>query len=134
MPDKTLFFALWLSDRQHEKTCDSFGPALSTVKGTSADCRNWHIRLVCIANYPEEKIPGLLSAAEINEYIEIWLRFDTLTFWQRPKIACLHARTVPPSLTHLVQSLQQALIPFGHAPDPRIYQPHITMSRKVRSF
>jgi len=36
--------------------------------------------------------------------------------------------------SHLVQSLQQALIPFGHEPDRRVYRLHITISRKARSF
>ncbi|MDP6992983.1 MAG: RNA 2',3'-cyclic phosphodiesterase [Woeseiaceae bacterium] len=134
MSNKTLFFALWPSHRQREMIRDSFGPALSTVEGTSVDRRNWHITLVYIGDFPEEKIPDLLSAVEIIDPGEIRLRFDTLTFWPRSKIACLHALTVPPGLAHLVQSLQQALIPFGHEPDPRVYRPHITMSRKARSF
>ena len=32
------------------------------------------------------------------------------------------------------RSLQQVLIPFGHAPDTRVYRPHITVARKVRAF
>ena len=45
---------------------DSFGPALSTVEGTSVDRRNWHITLVYIGDFPEEKIPDLLSAVELS--------------------------------------------------------------------
>lgn len=134
MADKTLFFALWPSHRQREQMRDAFGPAMSTVEGSAVDRRNWHVTLVYIGNFPEEKIPGLQSAVEIIDPGEIRLRFESLTFWQRPKIACIHARTVPPGLEHLVKSLQQALIPFGHEPDPRVYRPHITVSRKVRSF
>ncbi|MDH5344958.1 MAG: hypothetical protein OEW59_04275, partial [Gammaproteobacteria bacterium] len=50
------------------------------------------------------------------------------------KIAAVMTRTVPPELEHLVKSLQQALIPFGYEPDPRVYRPHITVARKVRAF
>ena len=113
---------------------DTIGPAMSTIEGNAVDRRNWHITLVYIGDFPEEKIPGLVSAVDVIDPEEIRLRFDTLTFWQRPKIACMHARTVPPSLEQLVKSLQQALIPFGYAPDPRVYRPHITVSRKVRAF
>lgn len=134
MADKTLFFALWPSHRQRELLRDTIGPVLSTVEGTAVDRRNWHITLVYIGDFPEEKIPGLRSAVDIIDPGEIRLRFDTLSFWQRPKIACLHARTVPPGLEQLVRSLQQALIPFGYAPDTRVYRPHITVSRKVRAF
>jgi 2'-5' RNA ligase len=132
--DKKLFFALWPSHRQREQMRDVINPALSTVEGQSVDRRNWHITLVFIGNFPEENIPGLMSAVDIIEPGEIRLRFDSLTFWQRPKIACMHAKIIPPELDHLVKMLEQALIPFGFEPDERVYRPHITVSRKVRAF
>jgi len=132
--DKTLFFALWPSHRQREMLRDAIGPAMSSVEGDTVDRRNWHVTLVYIGDFAEEKIPGLMSAVDVIEPDEIRLRFETLTFWQRPKVACVHARTVPPALEQLVKSLQQALIPFGYAPDPRVYRPHITVARKVRTF
>jgi len=113
---------------------DAIGPAMSSVEGDTVDRRNWHVTLVYIGDFAEEKIPGLMSAVDVIEPDEIRLRFETLTFWQRPKVACVHARTVPPALEQLVKSLQQALIPFGYAPDPRVYRPHITVARKVRTF
>ena len=64
----------------------------------------------------------------------IRLRFDALTFWQKPKVACLHAKTTPPELESLVTGLQKMLIPFGYAPDPRVYRPHITVARRCRNF
>ena len=134
MADKRLFFALWPSSRQRELLRDTINPALSTVEGTPVDRAGWHVTLVFIGDFPEERIPGLMSAVEIIDPGEIRLRFDSVTFWQRPKVACMHARTTPPPLEHLVKSLQQALIPFGYAPDPRVYRPHITVARKVRTF
>jgi 2'-5' RNA ligase len=132
--DKKLFFALWPSHRQREQMRDVINPVLSTVEGQSVDRRNWHITLVFIGSFPEESIPGLMSAVDIIEPGEIRLRFDSLTFWQRPKIACMHAKIIPPELDHLVKKLEQALIPFGFEPDERVYRPHITVSRKVRAF
>jgi 2'-5' RNA ligase len=132
--DKKLFFALWPSHRQREMLRDTIGPSISNVEGTPVDRRNWHITLVFIGDVPEEKIPGLRSAVEVIDPGEIRLRFDTVSFWQKPKIACIHARTVPPELERLVTSLQQAMIPFGYTPDPRVYRPHITVARKVRVF
>jgi len=132
--DKKLFFALWPSHRQREQLRDVINPVLSTVEGQSVDRRNWHVTLVFIGNFPEESIPGLMSAVDIIEPGEIRLRFDSLTFWQRPKIACMHAKIIPPELEHLVRMLEQALVPFGFEPDERVYRPHITVSRKVRAF
>jgi 2'-5' RNA ligase len=132
--DKKLFFALWPSHRQQEILRDAIMPSLSTVEGTAVDRRSWHITLVYLGDFPEERIPALLSAAELIEPGQIRLRFDSISFWQQPKIACVHTKTVPAELEHLVQSLQQAMIPFGFEPDPRVYRPHITVARKVRAF
>ena len=134
MADKKLFFALWPDNRQREILRDAIGPALSTVEGIAVDRRNWHITLVYIGDFAEERIPGLGSAVGLIDPGPIRVRFDTLTCWQRPKIAAVMTRTVPPELEHLVKSLQQALIPFGYEPDPRVYRPHITVARKVRAF
>ena len=134
MADKKLFFALWPSHRQREQLRDAIVPSLSTVEGIAVDRRNWHVTLVYIGDFPEERIPGLMSAVALIDPGQIRVRFESLTFWQRPKIACVHTRTVPPELERLVQSLQQALIPFGYDPDPRVYRPHITVARKVRTF
>lgn len=113
---------------------DTINPVASTVEGQAVDRRNWHVTLVFIGDFPEERIPGLMASVDAIEPIDIRLRFDSLTFWQRPKIACMHARTVPPELEKLVASLQQALVPFGIEPEERVYRPHITVSRKVRAF
>jgi len=134
MADKKLFFALWPSHRQRELLRDTINPVLSEIEGNPVDRRNWHVTLVFIGDFPEEKIPELQAAVDVINPGEIRLRFDTLTFWQRPKIACMHARTMPPELSHLVESLQQALLPFGYEPEERVYRPHITVSRRARMF
>ena len=134
MADKTLFFAFWLSHRQSEQLRDTIRRALLDVEGNLVNRRNWHITLVYIGGFPEEKIPDLLPAVAAINPGEIRLRFDSLTYWQRPKVACMHARIVPPALEQLVKSLQQVLITFNYAPDPRVYRPHITVVRKVRTF
>jgi len=134
MADKTLFFAFWPSHRQREQLRQPIRRALSDVEGNPVNRRNWHITLVYIGGFPEEKIPDLLSTVATINPGEIRLRFDSLTYWQRPKVACMHARIVPPALEQLVKSLQQALITFNYEPDPRGYRPHITVVRKVRTF
>jgi len=125
---------------------DTINPVLTTVEGTAVDRRNWHITLVYVGTFPEERIPGLLAAVDIIEPGNIRLRFDRLTFWQRPKIACLDVMTIrpkiacldvmtiPPELDRLVRSIEQALLPFGYTPQERTYRPHITAARKVRTF
>jgi len=132
--DKKIFFALWPSDRQRDQLRDTINPTMSTVEGSTVDRRNWHITLVFIGDFPEERIPGLQSAVKAIDPGDIRLRFDRMSFWQRPKVAVLQTMTVSPELERLVGSLEQALMPFGFTPHERTYRPHITVSRKVRAF
>lgn len=134
MADKTLFFALWPSERQRELLRDTINPALTSVEGSFVDRRDWHVTLVYVGAFPEERIPGLMAAVDIIEPVNIRLRFDRLTFWQRPRVACLDVMTIPPELEHLFRSIEQALMPFGYTPNERTYRPHITAARRARAF
>ncbi len=107
---------------------------MSSVEGSTVDRRNWHITLVFIGDFPEERIPGLRLAVAAVDTGPIRVRFDRLSFWQRPKVAVLQTTTVSPELERLVRALEQALLPFGFNPHERTYRPHITVSRKVRAF
>lgn len=129
-----MFFALWPSDRQREQLRDTLRPVLTSVEGDTTDRRNWHVTLVFIGDFPQEQIPFLQAAAADVDCGTIRLRFDRLTFWQRPRIACLQPVTVPASLEQLVGSLTQMLAAFDVAPEDRVYRPHITVARRARAF
>ena len=89
MADRTLFFAFWPSHRQREQLRQPIRRALSDAEGKPVNRRNWHITLVYIGRFPEEKIPDLLSAVVAINPSQIRLRFVSLTYWQRPKVACM---------------------------------------------
>ena len=134
MTDRKLFYALWPSERQRETMRDIINPTLSVVEGTAIDRRNWHITLVFIGDFAEQNITELQAAAGEIEPFDFRLRFDRISFWQRPKIATMNPRNVPAELEQLVKSLEQILIPFGFEPNERVYRPHITVARRARSF
>jgi 2'-5' RNA ligase len=134
MKQRRLFFALWPSDRQRELLRDALRPVLTSIEGDATDRRSWHVTVVFIGDFPEEQIPFLQAAAADVERTTIRLRFDRVTFWQRPKIACLQPVTVPPSLQELVASLTQVLAAFDVVPEDRVYRPHITVARRARTF
>lgn len=134
MADRKLFFALWPSHRQREYLRDMITPVLSTVEGDNVERQNWHVTLVFIGEFPEQRIGELQVAAAGIDAGEIRLRFDTLSYWQRPKIACLHAKTVPPELERLFASLQTVVNDFGIETEDRVYRPHITVARRARAF
>jgi RNA 2',3'-cyclic 3'-phosphodiesterase len=134
MAERRLFFALWPSDRQRELLRDTIRPVLTSIEGDAVDRRNWHVTLVFIGGFPEEQIPFLQAAAAEIKTEVIRLRFDRLEFWQRPKVAALMPRAVPPALEALVKSLENLLPPFDIKPEDRLYRPHITVARRARTF
>lgn len=134
MLERRLFFALWPSDRQRELLRNALRPVLTSVEGDTVDRRNWHVTLVFIGAFPEEQIPFLQAAAGDISRESIRLRFDRLSYWQRPKAACLLPLTVPPALQALAQSLEKTLLAFDFRPEDRVYRPHITVARRVRTF
>lgn len=134
MADRTLFYALWPSERQRELMRDIINPALSEVEGNFVDRRNWHITLVYIGAFEEDNIPALQRAVSEIGPFNIRLRFDRITFWQRPKIASVNPRNTPAELEQLVKSIEEKLLPFGFVPNERAYRPHITVARRARTF
>ena len=134
MADRQLFYAFWPDDRQRDAMRNIINPALSDVEGSAVDRRNWHLTLVYIGAFAEENIPALQAAVSEIEPFEIRLRFDRISFWQRPKIASVHPRNMPAELGELVNSIEQKLIPFGFEPNERTYRPHITVARNARAF
>ncbi len=134
MANKKLFYALWPSHRQRETLRDAINPVLSSVEGSAIDRRYWHVTLVYIGDFPEERIPELECAMEAVDPADIRLRFENLTYWQRPKIACVHTKTIPTELERLVTDMKQVLKTFDIEPEDRVYRPHITVARKARTF
>lgn len=133
MADKRLFFALWPDERQRERLRDTLSPLTRQVEGRAVPRANWHVTLVFIGNIDEGKVPKLQAAASFD--VEpIRLIFDKLAFWQRPRIACLQAKTVPSELGSLVVNLQASLAPLGIEPETGQYRPHITAVRAARNF
>ena len=101
MAERRLFFALWPDDRQRDTLRNTISPAARTVEGNAVPRGNWHVTLVFIGNFPEERVGELLSAAATVTVEPFRLRFDRVCYWQRPKIACLQAMSVPSELADL---------------------------------
>ena len=134
MDKKRLFLALWPDDRQRNTLRDTFRPLLTSIEGKMVDRRNWHVTLLFIGEFPESLVPELqvkLAHAEVQPFR---LRFDRLSFFPRPKIACLEAMTVPDELRQLKEGLETMLLPFGVEPEKLDYRPHITAAQNVRPF
>lgn len=134
MADKRLFFALWPDRRQHETLRNTISPIARLVEGKAVHRGNWHVTLIFIGRFPEDRIAELMTAAAAIRPEPFRLRFDRLTFWQRPRIACMQAMSVPPPLQSLVGELNEVLSGFNVSLTMETYRPHITVIRKARTF
>lgn len=134
MADKKLFFALWPDKRQQETLRNTISPIARLVEGNVVYRGNWHVTLIFIGRFPEDRVAELMAAAAAIKAEPFRLRFDRLTFWQRPRIACLQAMSVPPPLQELVGDLNELLSGFNVELKMEAYRPHITAVRKARTF
>jgi 2'-5' RNA ligase len=134
MNNKRIFLALWPDDRQRNILRDALRPLLTSIEGKMVDRRNWHVTLSFIGEFPERRIAGLLTELEQVEVQPFRLRFDRVSFYPRPKIACLETVTVPDELRQLKQDLESMLLPYGVEPENLEYRPHITAVRGARPF
>jgi 2'-5' RNA ligase len=134
MDNKRLFLGLWPDDRQRNTLRATFRPLLTSIEGKMIDRRNWHVTLVFIGSFPEASIPELLVKIDHVEVQPFRLRFDRLSYFPRPKIACLQAMTVPDELRQLKSDLESILLPYDIAPEDLEYRPHITAVRPARPF
>lgn len=134
MNTKRLFFALWPDHRQRERLRDVVGSVAKSVEGRVVDRRNWHVTLVFVGAFPEDRVPYLLERAQDIEVEPFRLNFDRLEYWPRPRVASLSAAMVPPELQSLVDSLNGVIQDLGLQPEDRNYRPHITVVRNARSF
>lgn len=134
MANRRLFLALWPDACQRNLLRDALRPLLMCIEGKAVDCRNWHVTLVFIGEFPDISIPQLLIKLARIEVQPFRLRFHKFIFWPRPKIACLQSAIVPDELKRLKSDLETVLLPFDVAPGTREYQPHITAVRPARPF
>jgi len=134
MADKKLFYALWPDSRQSEILRNTISPIARLVEGHAVFRGNWHVTLVYIGQFPEERVPELMERAAMIRPEPFRLRFDRLTFWQRPRIACLQAMTVPPPLQSMVDQINKVLADFNVELKMETYRPHITVVRNARTF
>jgi len=131
---KRLFFALWPDHRQRERMRDVVKSVAETVEGRPVDRRNWHVTLVFIGTFPENRVPYLLERAAEIQVEPFRLSFDRLEFWPRPRVAALCATIVPPEMQVLVDALNSVVFDLGLKHEDRVYRPHITVVRNARSF
>ena len=98
------------------------------------DRRDWHVTLIYIGDFPEQRIGELQAIKSAIRVEPFRLRFDRIEFWPRPRVAALVASVVPPELERLVEALKSHVLDLGLEPEQRLYRPHMTLVRNARPF
>lgn len=134
MANKRLFFALWPTEQQRVTMLDAIGPVQSGLGGRPNPRDNWHITLVFLGSVDEQLIPALCQATAGIPVRPFGLCLDRVSYWGRPKIACLEASHTPGELSGLVAAINSAIAQLGFEAEERRFRPHLTIARKVRPF
>jgi len=128
-----LFFALQPNAGQNAALVEQVAPLVSRLEAQRVPAENLHATLCFVGAVSGEKLALLKSVAAGIRGWQATLRFDTLEFWQKPKVLCATAGDDPaaaPART-LAERLAAAVVDAGFAPDIKPFRAHVTLARKV---
>ncbi|HEY8037526.1 MAG TPA: RNA 2',3'-cyclic phosphodiesterase [Methylobacter sp.] len=133
MPNTSrLFFALWPDDETRQK----LARLNQSIKAEGFKCvqpHNLHVTLVFLGQVDKNVELSIkqFAAGIIAQPFE--LTFDSLSYWNKPKILCLTClQPVPEAASVLAVALETAAANCGLQTDTRPYTPHITLARHAR--
>jgi 2'-5' RNA ligase len=94
---------------------------------------NLHVTLVFLGNVDAATELSIRQAMSEVVSLGFTVEFDGLSYWRKPGVLCLTcSQQVPELLMELRRELNVIAQSFGLETDPRPFQPHITIARKVR--
>jgi RNA 2',3'-cyclic 3'-phosphodiesterase len=126
-----LFLALWPPPATRADL-ERLSLAVGPIDGRSVPARNWHVTLVFLGSVDHTRRLCIQQAMTSIVASPFELVFDCVQ--RRRGMVWLTARTLPPALLALVQSLNRALAGCGHsAPSPG-FRVHVTLARDVTRF
>lgn len=128
------FLAIW-PDAQARVALERQLAALGPLPGRAAHPLDWHLTLLFLGELAPARLACIDAeagaAASCAASFEMTL--DRIGHFARSQVLwCGPART-PEPLARLVADLQARLTGCGIEPEPRSYQPHLTLARKVRT-
>ncbi|MGH8659976.1 MAG: RNA 2',3'-cyclic phosphodiesterase [Gammaproteobacteria bacterium] len=93
--------------------------------------QNLHATLVFLGSITRDMRHALECAVDGLRRRPFELVLDAHGWWRRSQVFWVGASMAPPELTQLVAGLNSAAAELGVKTDPRPYQPHVTIARKV---
>lgn len=133
-PVRRLFFALWPDQVLRSQFIEATRHArrkLGKAGARMVDTANIHITLAFLGNVPDEQYQCLANSAGRVRAGSFDLLLDRWGFFRRAQVFYLTPAAVPGELERLVGQLWGVAGSCGLRPDPRPFQPHLTLARKV---
>jgi 2'-5' RNA ligase len=127
-----LFFALWPDDKTRQKLTH-LTQSIKTERFKWVRPHNLHVTLVFLGQVDKDVELSVKQSAAGITAPPFELTFNSLSYWNRPKILCLTCQQpVPEAASVLADALGTATANCGLQTDTRPYTPHITLARHVR--
>jgi 2'-5' RNA ligase len=124
-----LFFALW-PDAALAETLLRLGSPLAEPPARPVSAANLHLTLVFLGSVTGAVRDCLIAEAARIRCAPFTLRLDGFGHYPRPKVLWLGCESIPATLEHLVQVLQDVQRSCGLTPEARPFAAHVTLARE----
>jgi 2'-5' RNA ligase len=128
-----LFFALQPGADQNLALVERVAPLAARLEAPRVPAENIHATLCFIGAVAVADLERLKDVAANQRANRATLRFDTLEFWEKPRVLCatasLNSGSAPAHA--LAESLGRAAQAAGFHPDIKPFRPHLTLARKI---
>ncbi len=129
-----LFFALWPDDKIRQAINQLTQPTMQGIAGKIISPEKWHITLAFLGHIDKPTKACMQQVAATVQANRFELSLDQLGHWPKSRILWLGTRQTSKVLVDLVTNLTTGLQHCGYHPDPRPFQVHLTLMRKVNKI
>jgi 2'-5' RNA ligase len=126
-----LFFALQPAPDESAALVDQIGPLVAHLGSRVAPAANLHATLCFIGAVAPDKLDAVRAAAATLRGRPVKLNFDSLEYWDTPKILCATSSRDSSAATELSIALGEAVVAAGFSPDLKPFRAHLTLARKI---
>jgi 2'-5' RNA ligase len=126
-----LFFALQPAPEQNAALAAQVAPLVAQLGVEGSPAENLHATLCFIGMIEAGRLDALRAAVATVRGRPVSLSFDTLEYWETPKILCATPSRDSSSAGELSITLGEAAVAAGFSPDIKPFRAHVTLARKI---
>lgn len=126
-----LFFALWPDPALRRALAAATAAAASRAAGNRVPPANLHVTVAFLGMVPGRTLEHLVQIGEQGPWPRVWLDFDHVEYWPKPRVLVAMAMAVPEAGVQIVERLRDSLGRLGFEREARPWLPHLTLVRKV---